>query len=172
MLENGWCSRLLEQEKQKKMPVKSSVKDSLQAMIHVEKSEREKLDLKEEFMEMMEEGMVKADTPQNSDPKHHELELPGIGKTSYNSGASASCMQILCFLSETRQDSERVRNIRFRLGLNKCFVVDGQENGGGIALFWDELIKISILSYGMHHIDTLIWDGNHHAGWLRYVRVW
>jgi hypothetical protein len=76
------------------------------------------------------------------------------------------------FLSETRQDSERVRNIRFRLGLNKCFVVDGQENGGGITLFWDELIKISILSYVMHHIDTLIWDGNHHAGWLRYVRVW
>jgi hypothetical protein len=50
MLENGWCSRLLEQGEAKKMPVKSSVKDSLQAMIHVEKSEREKLDLKEEFM--------------------------------------------------------------------------------------------------------------------------
>jgi hypothetical protein len=71
----------------------------------------------------------------------------------------------IVFLIETRQQRDRVCNIRLRLGLNKCFTVDGQEKGGGLALFWDESIKIEILSYGLHHIDTLIWDGTHHAGW-------
>jgi hypothetical protein len=74
------------------------------------------------------------------------------------------CPKIV-FLLETRQHSDRVRNLNSRLGLNKCFVVDGQGKGGGIALFWDESIKISILSYGLHHIDTLIWDDDHHATW-------
>ena len=44
-------------------------------------------------------------------------------------------------------------------------MVDGVGKGGGLALYWDETIKIDILSYGLHHIGTLIWDGEHHAGW-------
>jgi hypothetical protein len=43
--------------------------------------------------------------------------------------------------------------------------VDGQEKGGGLAVFWVESIKQSVLSYVMHYIDTLIWDGEHHASW-------
>jgi hypothetical protein len=69
------------------------------------------------------------------------------------------------FLSETRQQSNRVTNLRHRLGLNKSFVVDGQGKGGGLILFWDESINIRILSYGFHYIDTLIWDADHHAHW-------
>jgi hypothetical protein len=43
-------------------------------------------------------------------------------------------------------------------------VVDGQEKGGVLALYWNDYsIKFDILSYGMHHIDTLIWDDSHHA---------
>jgi endonuclease/exonuclease/phosphatase (EEP) superfamily protein YafD len=45
------------------------------------------------------------------------------------------------------------------------FVVDGHGKGGGLALYWEDSIKITILSYGMHHIDTLIWHGEHHAAW-------
>jgi hypothetical protein len=71
----------------------------------------------------------------------------------------------IVFLSEIRQQRDKVCNIRFRLGLNKCFIVDGHGKGGGLALFWDESINVEILSYGLHHIDTLIWDGTHHAGW-------
>jgi hypothetical protein len=52
-----------------------------------------------------------------------------------------------------------------RLRLNKYFVVDGQGKGGGLALYWFDSIKVDILSYGMHHIDTMIWDDTHHAGW-------
>jgi hypothetical protein len=32
-------------------------------------------------------------------------------------------------------------------------------------LFWDDSIKLNILLYGMHHIDTLIWDDDHHMSW-------
>jgi hypothetical protein len=53
---------------------------------------------------------------------------------------------------------KRVSNLRFRIGLNKSFVVDGQGKGGGLGLFWDDSISINILSYNMHYIDTLIWD--------------
>jgi hypothetical protein len=60
------------------------------------------------------------------------------------------------FLSETRQIKDRVSNIRVGLQLNNCFVMDGQGKGGGLALYWNDLIKVDILSCGMHHIDTLI----------------
>jgi hypothetical protein len=49
--------------------------------------------------------------------------------------------------------------------LNKCFIVDGRGKGGGLALFWREERKVQLLSYELHHIDTFIWDGSHHAAW-------
>jgi hypothetical protein len=58
-----------------------------------------------------------------------------------------------------------VTNIKNRLGLNKCFVVDDQVKDGGLTPYWHDSIKVDILSYGMHHINTLIWDGAHHVGW-------
>jgi hypothetical protein len=69
------------------------------------------------------------------------------------------------FISETRQQITCVSNLRFRLGLNKSFVVDGQGKGGGPVLFWDDSININILSYGYHYIDTLIWDAEHNVHW-------
>jgi hypothetical protein len=71
----------------------------------------------------------------------------------------------IVFISETRQQSNRVRNIKGRLALNNCFLVNGRGKGGGLALYWDNSIKLNIVSYGMHHIDTLIWDGDHDAAW-------
>jgi hypothetical protein len=71
----------------------------------------------------------------------------------------------LVFLSETRQQKDRVRNLRTRVGLNNCFVVDGEGKGGGLTLYWDDSIKIDIISFGRHHIGTLIWDGERHAAW-------
>jgi hypothetical protein len=44
------------------------------------------------------------------------------------------CPKII-FLSETRQHKDRVSNLRFRLGLNKSFIVDGVGKGGGLDLF-------------------------------------
>jgi hypothetical protein len=63
------------------------------------------------------------------------------------------------FISETRQQSNRVNNLWFRLGFNKAFIVDSHGKGGGLVLFWDDSINLQILFY------TLIWDVEHHAHW-------
>jgi hypothetical protein len=72
------------------------------------------------------------------------------------------CPKIV-FISETRQQQERVSNLRFRIGLNKSFVVDGQGKGGGLGLYWDDTMNINILSYSLHYTNTLIWHAEHHA---------
>jgi hypothetical protein len=46
----------------------------------------------------------------------------------------AHCPNIV-FLSKTRQQKERVSHIRTRIGMNKCFIVDGQGKGGGLAMY-------------------------------------
>jgi hypothetical protein len=71
----------------------------------------------------------------------------------------------IIFLSEVRQQVNRVTNLKGRLGMENCFVVKGRGKGGGLTLFWNNSIKFSIVSYGLHHIDTIVWDGVHHAAW-------
>jgi hypothetical protein len=71
----------------------------------------------------------------------------------------------IVFLSQTRQHRDRVSNLQYRIGSKHCFVVDGVVKGGGLGLFWDESIKVDILSYGLHHIDCLIWRSELHIRW-------
>jgi hypothetical protein len=58
-----------------------------------------------------------------------------------------------------------VSNLRFRLAFNNSFIVDGVGKGGGLVLFWDESIKIDLLSYGLHHIDTMVSSSELHLRW-------
>jgi hypothetical protein len=58
-----------------------------------------------------------------------------------------------------------VSNLRFRIGLKNIFVVDGVGKGGGLGLFWDESVKIDIMLYGVHHIDSMIWSSDLHTRW-------
>jgi hypothetical protein len=81
------------------------------------------------------------------------------------------CPKIV-FISKTSQQSDRVRNLKRRLALDNGFVVDGKGKGGGLALYWDNSIKLTVLSYGMHHIDTLIWDSDHQAACAWYFCIW
>jgi hypothetical protein len=74
------------------------------------------------------------------------------------------CPEIV-FLSETKQQKTRVLNIKSRLGLNNCFIVDSHGKGSGLAMFWNDSMKLDILLYGLHHIDTLIWSEGRHAAW-------
>jgi hypothetical protein len=69
------------------------------------------------------------------------------------------------FLFETRQHKDRVSNFRYRISFKSCFVVDGVGKGGGLGLYWDESIKVDILSYGLHHIDCFIWSSDLHTRW-------
>jgi hypothetical protein len=69
------------------------------------------------------------------------------------------------FLSKTRQHKDRVSNLRFRIGFKSCFVVDGVRKGEGLGLYWDDSIKIDILSYRLHHIDCLVWSNDLQTRW-------
>jgi hypothetical protein len=49
-----------------------------------------------------------------------------------------------------------VENLRFRLGMKECFVVNGEGKGGGLALYWIEDINVDLLSFSKNHIDVHI----------------
>jgi exonuclease III len=72
------------------------------------------------------------------------------------------CPKIV-FISETRQQKSRVLNLRFRLGYKNAFVVDRKGKVEGLVIYWNESTNLSIMSYGSHYIDTLIWDNDHNA---------
>jgi hypothetical protein len=96
------------------------------------------------------------------------LNCRGLGKPHTVQDLSCLVRQYcpkVVFISETRQQRDRVSNLRHRTGIKNAFVVDGQGKGGGLVLIWDDAIQLNVLSYGMHYIDTLIWDGDHHASW-------
>jgi hypothetical protein len=58
----------------------------------------------------------------------------------------------LVFISETRQSKDRVKNLRFRLGMKECCHVPGVGKGGGIALYWTEEVTVDILSFRQMYI--------------------
>ena len=62
----------------------------------------------------------------------------------------------IVFLSETRQCDERVRNLKWRLGLRNCLTSKGDGKGGGLGRFWDENLDVELLSIGEHHVDVLV----------------
>jgi hypothetical protein len=62
----------------------------------------------------------------------------------------------LLFLSETRQNKDYVENLRWRLGLKHVVTFSGKGKGGGLALFWDESIQMSLFKLGRNHIDVTI----------------
>ena len=62
----------------------------------------------------------------------------------------------LVFLSETRQSEERIKNLRWRLGLKGCLAVGSDGNSGGIALFWDESISVTLIGMCNRLIDVTV----------------
>ncbi|PNT67748.1 hypothetical protein BRADI_3g31534v3 [Brachypodium distachyon] len=46
-------------------------------------------------------------------------------------------------LKGTRQESNYVQKLKWRLGMKHCFTVNGEGKGGGLALFWEEDVQPS-----------------------------
>jgi exonuclease III len=71
----------------------------------------------------------------------------------------------LVFISETRQNENKIKGLRGRLGLKNCITQKGKGKGAGIALFWDEHIEIKILSEGFRYFDLLVKDTLNGCTW-------
>ncbi|KAJ1268194.1 hypothetical protein BS78_07G118600, partial [Paspalum vaginatum] len=59
------------------------------------------------------------------------------------------------FWSDTRMHADRVRKLNVRLGLRNCLAVSSVGLSGGLALFWDESVYVSLLGQGIRYIDVL-----------------
>jgi hypothetical protein len=71
----------------------------------------------------------------------------------------------LVFISDTRMLGSRVRNLSWSLGLRHCLTVDSVSLSGGLALFWDESIDVTLLSQGDGYIDVTIKEDLNAAPW-------
>lgn len=60
------------------------------------------------------------------------------------------------FVSETRQNKDIVKNLRWRLGLKNCLLHNGKGKVAGIALYWDDSVEIMKLSIGPRYINVLV----------------
>ncbi|CAN6299204.1 unnamed protein product [Urochloa humidicola] len=71
----------------------------------------------------------------------------------------------IVFLSDTRMCASRVSSLRWRIGLRNCLPVSSVGLSGGLALFWDESIIITLLSQGDRYIDVMIQEEPNAAPW-------
>ena len=63
------------------------------------------------------------------------------------------------FLIETWSNLEYLEIIRCQLRFNNKFVVPSTNRGGGLALFWNNELNLTIKNFSCHHIDTLVNEG-------------
>lgn len=57
---------------------------------------------------------------------------------------------------ETQINKARVEALAPSLGFDSCFAVNSSGRSGGLGLFWNNEIKLEILSYSHYHIDAKV----------------
>uniref|UniRef100_A0A453IQP4 Endonuclease/exonuclease/phosphatase domain-containing protein n=2 Tax=Aegilops tauschii subsp. strangulata TaxID=200361 RepID=A0A453IQP4_AEGTS len=72
----------------------------------------------------------------------------------------------LVFLSETRQDVAKVEKLKWRLGLKGFHGVSSNGKSGGLALFWDESLSVTVLDACCHYIDVRVDDVGGGTSWI------
>ena len=60
------------------------------------------------------------------------------------------------FLMETWSNEEYLEKVRCYLHFNSKLVVQSSNKGGGLVLFWNDDLNVSIKSYSHSHIDAII----------------
>ncbi|KAM0880049.1 hypothetical protein ACQ4PT_033835 [Festuca glaucescens] len=71
----------------------------------------------------------------------------------------------LVFLCETRQKVEKVRRLKGRLGLRGFEGVDSDGLNGGLALFWDDRLKVEVQAKCERYIDVHIRLAENESQW-------
>ncbi|KAK9035692.1 hypothetical protein V6N11_077725 [Hibiscus sabdariffa] len=62
----------------------------------------------------------------------------------------------IVFLSETKQKKRYLEKIRMRMKLDNAFYVEPIGIAGGLALWWNNEVKLSVLHHDKNLIDTVI----------------
>ena len=70
----------------------------------------------------------------------------------------------IVFLMETKLDREWMENIRDQCGFKQGFIVPSINRSGGLALFWEDDIKVNLLKYSLSNIDVEVFGGDD-IGW-------
>ena len=60
--------------------------------------------------------------------------------------------RVLC-LVETQISGARAENLKSTLGYDCSFAVDASGRSGGLAILWNNEIKVEILGFSKYHID-------------------
>ena len=60
------------------------------------------------------------------------------------------------FIMETQISKYRVENLRYTLSFDNSFAVNSSGRSGGLGLFWNNDVLLSIQKYSNYHIDTII----------------
>lgn len=71
----------------------------------------------------------------------------------------------IVFLSETMIRASRVKQLRWRLGLKGCLVINSDGKRGGLALLWNENIQVQLLEQGERFFDVMITEDPEEAPW-------
>jgi hypothetical protein len=71
----------------------------------------------------------------------------------------------MVFLMETILRTPRVELLKCRLGFSSVFVVDRVGRSGGLALFWNDVLKVEIQNYSRFHINAVVSCGDSFPSW-------
>ena len=68
-------------------------------------------------------------------------------------------MPMVMLLFETLVNSKKkIESLRVKLGFNNAMVLDREGRGGGVAVLWNVMEKVIVLSFSQHHINLEIED--------------
>lgn len=62
------------------------------------------------------------------------------------------------FFIETLVHSNKIEELRVKLGFDFCFAVDRQGRGGGLAVLWRQQSTCSIQTYSSNFINMVVTD--------------
>ena len=63
------------------------------------------------------------------------------------------------FLAETWADEARLKEIKRKIEFDNLFIVERNNRGGGLALFWRNSVDLQVDSCSPNHIDSIINKG-------------
>lgn len=65
----------------------------------------------------------------------------------------------LLYLSKTRITQKKAKSLKVRLGFTCFSSMDSRGNSGSLCLFWNQPIVVTIRSFSVAHIDSVIFYG-------------